>query len=104
MLIHLYYCFFFKILIIFFINLQARSVIRKHGLSAAIFAPGWVFENCEEDENADNRDFMFWELLMEYLYCYGPAKLPFQTSFCRGYGLRKCKAGLVSYLHFSISS
>ncbi|XP_014281636.1 cytosolic endo-beta-N-acetylglucosaminidase [Halyomorpha halys] len=78
-----------------FTTCQAMDVIRKHGLSAAIFAPGWVHENCEPDETADNRDFMFWELLTEYLYCYGPARIPFKTSFCRGFGHKKYKEGRV---------
>lgn len=82
-----------------FTTCQAMEVIRRHGLSAAIFAPGWVYEKCEPDETADRRDFMFWELLMEYMYCYGPAKLPFKTSFCRGFGIKKYKEGMVIMDH-----
>jgi len=29
---------------------------RKHGLSAAIFAPGWVFENQSKDEFIQNQN------------------------------------------------
>ncbi|CAH1391145.1 unnamed protein product [Nezara viridula] len=78
-----------------FTTCEAMEVIRKHGLSAAIFAPGWAYEKCGEDEIADNRDFMFWELLNKYVYCYGPAQLPFKSSFCRGFGLKKYKEGKV---------
>lgn len=76
-------------------------VIRKHGLSAAIFAPGWVYENCGENENVNSRDFKFWNCLSDYLYTYGPSQLPFQTSFCRGFGSKCYKEGLVCSEYFT---
>lgn len=74
---------------------EAFNLIRKHDLSAAIFAPGWVHENCGETESADSRDFIFWNLISEFLYTHGPCLLPFETSFCRGFGPKFHQNGLV---------
>jgi len=35
---------------------QALKMARKHGLSAAIFAPGWVFENQNKEEFIKNQN------------------------------------------------
>lgn len=35
---------------------QSLELIRKHGLSAALFAPGWVYECLEKTEFFQNQD------------------------------------------------
>lgn len=75
--------------------LQALYVTRSLGLSAAIFAPGWVHENKPENEDFLKREYTFWSKLWPYLHVYGPAKLPFSTSFCQGFGLKMYKSGQV---------
>ncbi|XP_022595497.1 cytosolic endo-beta-N-acetylglucosaminidase [Seriola dumerili] len=66
---------------------KALEVIRRHGFSAAIFAPGWVYEtNDDKTEFRKNQD-TFWALLSDYLYVHRPASpLPFISSFCQGFG------------------
>ncbi|KAM6904749.1 cytosolic endo-beta-N-acetylglucosaminidase [Xenentodon cancila] len=66
---------------------KALEVIRKHGFSAAIFAPGWVYEtHCDKSEFRKNQD-KFWALLFDHLYIHRPASpLPFISSFCQGFG------------------
>ncbi|XP_068605972.1 cytosolic endo-beta-N-acetylglucosaminidase [Brachionichthys hirsutus] len=66
---------------------KALKVIRKHSFSAAIFAPGWVYETQKaKSEFRDNQD-KFWALLSDDLYVHGLASsLPFTSSFCQGFG------------------
>lgn len=35
---------------------QAMEVIQRHGLSAALFAPGWVYENLDKRHFFENQD------------------------------------------------
>ncbi|XP_040014089.1 cytosolic endo-beta-N-acetylglucosaminidase isoform X2 [Xiphias gladius] len=66
---------------------KALEIIRKHNFSAAIFAPGWVYEaHNDKTEFRKNQD-MFWALLSDYLYIHRPTSpLPFISSFCQGFG------------------
>ncbi|XP_066292167.1 cytosolic endo-beta-N-acetylglucosaminidase-like isoform X1 [Branchiostoma lanceolatum] len=64
---------------------KALSVIRNQGLSAAIFATGWVHEKLGADNFSTNQN-KFWGLLSDLCPMHGPAALPFVTSFCRGQG------------------
>ncbi|XP_057717426.1 cytosolic endo-beta-N-acetylglucosaminidase [Corythoichthys intestinalis] len=65
---------------------KALEIIRKYNFSAAIFAPGWVYETKEKTELRHNQD-KFWALLKNYLYIHRPAmSLPFVSSFCQGFG------------------
>ncbi|XP_044037965.1 cytosolic endo-beta-N-acetylglucosaminidase isoform X2 [Siniperca chuatsi] len=66
---------------------KALEIIRKHNFSAAIFAPGWVYEaHNDKTEFRKNQD-KFWALLSDYLYIHRPASpLPFISSFCQGFG------------------
>ncbi|CAM4357491.1 unnamed protein product [Leuciscus chuanchicus] len=67
-------------------NRQALELIRKYELSAAIFAPGWVYESHEKAEFRQNQD-KFWSLLSEFLFIHRPSSsLPFISSFCQGFG------------------
>ncbi|XP_045476472.1 cytosolic endo-beta-N-acetylglucosaminidase [Harmonia axyridis] len=70
---------------------KAAEVIRRHGLSMAIFAPGWTHESIvhtEKDsislmEHFFNKDCAFWNSLWPYLYTH-PITKYFQTSFYKG--------------------
>ncbi|XP_042247664.1 cytosolic endo-beta-N-acetylglucosaminidase isoform X1 [Thunnus maccoyii] len=66
---------------------KALEIIRKHNFSAAIFAPGWVYETHEDKTEFRQNQDKFWALLSDYLYIHRPASpLPFISSFCQGFG------------------
>uniref|UniRef100_A0A8C9Z207 Cytosolic endo-beta-N-acetylglucosaminidase n=1 Tax=Sander lucioperca TaxID=283035 RepID=A0A8C9Z207_SANLU len=66
---------------------KALEVIRKHKFSAAIFAPGWVYETHSDKTQFRKNQDNFWALLSDYLYIHRPASpLPFISSFCQGFG------------------
>ncbi|KAK2829182.1 hypothetical protein Q7C36_017172 [Tachysurus vachellii] len=65
---------------------KALELVRKHRLSTAIFAPGWVYECHDKEDFRKNQD-KFWGLLSDFLYIHRPeCPLPFISSFCQGYG------------------
>ncbi|XP_066560735.1 cytosolic endo-beta-N-acetylglucosaminidase isoform X2 [Amia ocellicauda] len=64
---------------------KALSLIREHGFSAAIFAPGWVYECHDKTEFRQNQD-KFWGLLSDYLPTHRVSLFPINTSFCQGFG------------------
>ncbi|XP_040927674.1 cytosolic endo-beta-N-acetylglucosaminidase isoform X2 [Betta splendens] len=66
---------------------KALEVIRKHNFSAAIFAPGWVYEtHSDKTEFPKNQD-KFWSLLSDHLFLHrAVTPLPFVSSFCQGFG------------------
>jgi endo-beta-N-acetylglucosaminidase D len=63
------------------------NLIRKQGLSVAIFAPGWTHEYFGPSTFQMLED-LFWAQLFPYLYIHIPIyeDVPFKTSFCRGAG------------------
>ncbi|XDA81171.1 hypothetical protein R6Z07F_011145 [Ovis aries] len=67
---------------------KSLELIRKHGFSAALFAPGWVYECLEKGDFFRNQD-KFWSLLERYLPTHSICSLPFVTSFCLGMGTRR---------------
>ncbi|XP_075418425.1 cytosolic endo-beta-N-acetylglucosaminidase [Tenrec ecaudatus] len=67
---------------------KSLELIRKHGFSAALFAPGWVYECLEKNDFFQNQD-RFWSLLERYLPTHSLCSLPFVTSFCLGLGTRR---------------
>ncbi|XP_025135414.3 cytosolic endo-beta-N-acetylglucosaminidase isoform X3 [Bubalus bubalis] len=71
---------------------QSLELIRKHGFSAALFAPGWVYECLEKGNFFQNQD-KFWSLLERYLPTHSICSLPFVTSFCLGLGTRRVYYG-----------
>nr|AJO25057.1 endo-beta-N-acetylglucosaminidase [Nilaparvata lugens] len=79
---------------------QAMKLIHKHGLSTAIFAPGWTFEKCSNVELFLRREMLFWSHIWPYLFIHGPVTLPFKTSFCIGRGKNKWQMGNVCILIF----
>ncbi|NWY91923.1 ENASE acetylglucosaminidase, partial [Loxia curvirostra] len=60
-------------------------LIRQYGLSAAIFAPGWVYEHLGKENFLQNEN-RFWGLLAEYLPTHSICTLPLTTSFSLGMG------------------
>ncbi|XP_036853109.2 cytosolic endo-beta-N-acetylglucosaminidase isoform X2 [Manis javanica] len=71
-----------------FDTVKSLELIRKHGFSAALFAPGWVYECLEKRNFFQNQD-RFWNLLEHYLPTHSICSLPFVTSFCLGMGTRR---------------
>ncbi|XP_027811384.1 cytosolic endo-beta-N-acetylglucosaminidase isoform X1 [Marmota flaviventris] len=67
---------------------KSLELIRKHGFSAALFAPGWVYECLEKADFFQNQD-KFWSLLQRFLPTHSICSLPFITSFCLGMGTRR---------------
>uniref|UniRef100_A0A3Q0S2Z3 Cytosolic endo-beta-N-acetylglucosaminidase n=1 Tax=Amphilophus citrinellus TaxID=61819 RepID=A0A3Q0S2Z3_AMPCI len=66
---------------------KALEIIRKHNFSAAIFAPGWVYESHNDKSEFRKNQDKFWALLSDYLYIHrGVSLLPFVSSFCQGFG------------------
>ncbi|XP_051015117.1 cytosolic endo-beta-N-acetylglucosaminidase isoform X2 [Acomys russatus] len=67
---------------------KSLELIRKHGFSVALFAPGWVYECLEKSNFFQNQD-KFWRLLERFLTTHSICSLPFVTSFCLGLGTRR---------------
>eukprot|EP00062_Callorhinchus_milii_P004526 gi/632943701/ref/XP_007887091.1/ PREDICTED: cytosolic endo-beta-N-acetylglucosaminidase [Callorhinchus milii] len=73
---------------------QSFKLIRKHNFSAALFAPGWVYETLGKSEFHQNQH-KFWNMLTEYLPTHSICSLPFVTSFCQGFGKNLYRNGKV---------
>ncbi|XP_061471811.1 cytosolic endo-beta-N-acetylglucosaminidase isoform X2 [Rhineura floridana] len=71
---------------------KSLRMIRKQGLSVAIFAPGWVYEHLGPTDFLNNED-KFWALLSELLPTHSVGSLPFCTSFSLGMGKRHFSNG-----------
>ncbi|XP_074870629.1 cytosolic endo-beta-N-acetylglucosaminidase [Carettochelys insculpta] len=71
---------------------KALRLIRKYGFSAAIFAPGWVYEHLGPEDFLQNQN-RFWALLAELLPTHSISTLPFSTCFCLGTGTKRFLAG-----------
>ncbi|XP_074778305.1 cytosolic endo-beta-N-acetylglucosaminidase [Athene noctua] len=71
---------------------KSLHLIRQHGLSAAIFAPGWVYEHLGEENFLENEN-KFWASLAEYLPTHSICTLPLATSFSLGMGTSRFLAG-----------
>ncbi|XP_050455330.1 cytosolic endo-beta-N-acetylglucosaminidase [Cataglyphis hispanica] len=71
-----------------FNSAYALDLIRKQGLSVAIFAPGWTHEYFGPSTFKILED-LFWAQLFPYLYVHVPIyeDETFKTSFCRGAGI-----------------
>ncbi|XP_041826614.1 cytosolic endo-beta-N-acetylglucosaminidase isoform X2 [Melanotaenia boesemani] len=66
---------------------KALEIIRRHNFSAAIFAPGWVYESLSDRSEFRKNQDKFWSLLSDHLYVHQlAAQLPFISSFCQGFG------------------
>nr|XP_033816155.1 cytosolic endo-beta-N-acetylglucosaminidase [Geotrypetes seraphini] len=71
---------------------KSLQLIRKYGFSAAIFAPGWVYE-CLDKKNFLQNQNKFWSLLEKYLPSHSICTLPLVTSFCIGCGNKRFSYG-----------
>ncbi|XP_030064480.1 cytosolic endo-beta-N-acetylglucosaminidase [Microcaecilia unicolor] len=71
---------------------KSLQLIRKYGFSAAIFAPGWVYE-CLDKKNFLQNQNKFWSLLQKYLPIHSICTLPLVTSFCIGCGNKRFSYG-----------
>ncbi|XP_048675269.2 cytosolic endo-beta-N-acetylglucosaminidase isoform X2 [Caretta caretta] len=71
---------------------KALRLICKHGFSAAIFAPGWVYEHLGKENFLQNEN-RFWGLLAELLPTHRISTLPLSTCFCLGMGTGRFSAG-----------
>ncbi|XP_018400063.1 PREDICTED: cytosolic endo-beta-N-acetylglucosaminidase [Cyphomyrmex costatus] len=71
-----------------FNSAYALNLIRKQGLSVAIFAPGWTHEYFGPNTFLVLED-LFWAQLFPYLYVHVAIfeNDTFKTSFCRGAGI-----------------
>ncbi|KAM8947720.1 cytosolic endo-beta-N-acetylglucosaminidase [Pelodytes ibericus] len=75
-----------------FDTVKSLEMIRQYGLSAALFAPGWVFECLEKKEFLENQH-KFWSLLENHLYTHSLCNLPICSSFCLGCGKKRFSFG-----------
>ena len=77
---------------------SALSVIRQNGLSAAIFAPGWIYET-HPVEQFHELSSKFWLSLLPDLNIHDlMIELPMETSFCPGHGKLLFRNGQVFHL------
>lgn len=76
---------------------SALSAARQYGLSAAIFAPGWVYET-HPVEQFQELNTKFWLSLLSCLKIHYIVEFPLETSFCPGYGLSRFHNGEVIYV------
>ncbi|KAM4663235.1 cytosolic endo-beta-N-acetylglucosaminidase isoform 2-T2 [Discoglossus pictus] len=75
-----------------FDTFKSLQMIRKYGFSAALFAPGWVYECLEKEEFLQNQH-KFWSLLGSYLLFHSLCSLPVCSSFCIGCGNKRFSYG-----------
>eukprot|EP01135_Chromosphaera_perkinsii_P011044 Nk52_evm3s2325 gene=Nk52_evmTU3s2325 len=62
---------------------------RSTDLSAALFAPGWVYENLSKDSLQLERNLkVFWNKLRPFFSCRPYDSIPFRTNFSEGVGER----------------
>ncbi|XP_077184248.1 cytosolic endo-beta-N-acetylglucosaminidase isoform X2 [Paroedura picta] len=74
---------------------KSLRLIRHHGLSVAIFAPGWVYEHLGSTDFLHNEN-KFWGLLSEWLPTHSVGSLPFGTTFSLGMGKKHFNKGQVN--------
>ncbi|KAG8446563.1 hypothetical protein GDO86_014134 [Hymenochirus boettgeri] len=75
-----------------FDTVKSLQMLRQYGLSAALFAPGWVYECLEKDQFLLNQH-KFWSLLDNQLLTHSLCSLPICSSFCLGFGKKRFSYG-----------
>ncbi|CAH2291672.1 cytosolic endo-beta-N-acetylglucosaminidase isoform X1 [Pelobates cultripes] len=75
-----------------FDTFKSLQMIRTYGLSAALFAPGWVMECLEKEEFLQNQH-KFWSLLENYLFIHSLCSLPICSTLCLGCGKKRFSFG-----------
>ncbi|XP_048347399.1 cytosolic endo-beta-N-acetylglucosaminidase isoform X3 [Sphaerodactylus townsendi] len=71
---------------------KSLRLVRHHGLSVAIFAPGWVYEHLGATDFLHNEN-KFWGMLSEWLPTHSIDSLPFGTRFSLGMGKKHFNNG-----------
>ncbi|XP_075739929.1 cytosolic endo-beta-N-acetylglucosaminidase [Rhipicephalus microplus] len=72
----------------------AVAEAQKYGLSASIFAAGWVYQTQSRDKFMENQ-CRFWKFPDKLCNDWCIVTLPLKTSFCQGFGERLYKDGKV---------
>ncbi|XP_071968462.1 cytosolic endo-beta-N-acetylglucosaminidase isoform X2 [Engystomops pustulosus] len=75
-----------------FETFKALEMIRQYGFSAALFAPGWVYECFNREQFLENQQ-KFWSLIENHLYSHSLSALPICSSFCLGRGNKRFSYG-----------
>ncbi|XP_069807661.1 cytosolic endo-beta-N-acetylglucosaminidase [Dendropsophus ebraccatus] len=75
-----------------FETFKSLEMIRQYGFSAALFAPGWVYECFNKEQFLENQQ-RFWSLLEGHLYSHSHSTLPICSSFCLGRGKNRFSYG-----------
>ncbi|KAM3909984.1 cytosolic endo-beta-N-acetylglucosaminidase isoform 1-T2 [Leptodactylus fuscus] len=75
-----------------FETFKSLEMIRQYGFSAALFAPGWVYECFNREQFLENQH-RFWSLLENHLYAHSLSVLPICSSFCLGRGMKRFSYG-----------
>ncbi|XP_044153740.1 cytosolic endo-beta-N-acetylglucosaminidase isoform X1 [Bufo gargarizans] len=75
-----------------FETFKSLEMIRQYGFSAALFAPGWVYECFNREQFLENQH-RFWSLLENRLYNHSLRTLPICSSFCLGRGKKRFSYG-----------
>ncbi|XP_070377212.1 cytosolic endo-beta-N-acetylglucosaminidase-like isoform X1 [Dermacentor albipictus] len=73
----------------------AVEQVRKHGLSAGVFAAGWVYEMHGKDNFADNQ-CRLWNFPDQLCNEWRLTTLPLKTGFCQGFGEKFYKDGRIA--------
>ncbi|XP_014664041.1 PREDICTED: cytosolic endo-beta-N-acetylglucosaminidase-like [Priapulus caudatus] len=73
----------------------ALEVIRDARLSAAIFAPGWVYQRLDAAKFVAHND-LFWSLAAPHCHAHAVRRRLLATSFCQGFGERLYERGAVA--------
>lgn len=73
----------------------AVEQVRRYGLSAGIFAAGWVYETQDKNAFVVNQ-CRLWNFPDRLVNEWRIVKLPLKTSFCQGFGQKFHKAGQVA--------
>ncbi|KAK8758019.1 hypothetical protein V5799_004347 [Amblyomma americanum] len=71
---------------------EAVKTVRTHGLSAAIFAAGWVYETRLKNSFIKNQ-YRLWDFPDDICPEWRFTALPISTSFCQGLGHSRFSAG-----------
>ncbi|KAM4033819.1 cytosolic endo-beta-N-acetylglucosaminidase isoform 1-T1 [Anomaloglossus baeobatrachus] len=75
-----------------FETFKSLEMIRQYGFSAALFAPGWIYECFNREQFLENQH-RFWSLLEKHLYSHSLSTLPICSSFCLGRGKKRFSYG-----------
>ncbi|KAH7956852.1 hypothetical protein HPB52_012866 [Rhipicephalus sanguineus] len=78
-----------------YVGIDAVAQARKYGLSAGIFAAGWVYETQDKSKLMENQ-CRFWNFPEKLCNEWRIVTLPLKTGFCQGFGRNLYKDGKVA--------